>query len=509
MLNYGELQKIINICIELTSEKDRNLLLSRLLDNAMELTACDAGTIYIKRSETLVFTVMKTRSKGIDCGSHGEKIELPPVQLTESNVCAYSAIHHALVNIRDVYEDDRFDFTGPKNYDRLTGYRTRSMLVVPMQNENGKLVGVMQLLNAGSSPEAGDGYFKEQDEYVLKALSSITSVLIFNMKYNADIKKQMRSFVMSFAAAVDKRTPYNGAHTRKVALYSELMAREYDVRQRELGEKIHFTDEQMEQLRLAAYLHDIGKMIIPLGVMNKETRLGGRLSDIEKRFDYIELSLERDMYKGSIDIDEYKKRTEELKDILGFVRQADSAGFMSDAELARADALDKLSYTKPDGETIMYLNEEELKALKIRRGTLTDEERRIMESHVVMTREILDEVYFNEDYAQVKIFASTHHELLDGSGYPDHLRGDQLSLETRILTAADVYDALTADDRPYKRPLSRERSFEILYSMAEAGKLDGSVIELLERAMSKLTDEDIRRKLSDTMNEHNNEIRQH
>ena len=489
MLTSEELTQILNICIELTSERDKSLLLSRLLDIAMEFTDCDGGTIYLKKDDTLEFMVMKTKSLGIDKGSKGEKIELPPVPLRESNVCAYSAIHHKLINIRDVYTDTTFDFTGPKRYDAMTGYHTGSMIVVPMENGDGRLAGVMQLLNGGMSD--GTNCFFEDDEFVLKALSSMTTVLLFNMIYTADIKKMMRSFVSAFAATVDKRTPYNGSHTRKVALYSELIAKEIDTVFKE-GDAEYFNENRLEQLVLAAYLHDIGKMIVPLGVMNKETRLNGKLTDIRQRFDFIKVNLERDMLRGHISEADYEARVRELEDYYGFIARIDNAGFMPDEDLAKVDEIAKHSYTDPSGMELKYLTDEEYGDLKIRKGTLTDEERRIMESHVTMTRDILSSVYFNDDYANVPGFAASHHEMLDGKGYPNHLKGDELGLETRILAAADIYDALTAADRPYKKPMSREKAFAILHSMVDEGKLDGHVVGLLETAVNRFNDEELK-----------------
>ena len=468
--------------------------MSRLLDMAMEFTDCDGGTIYLKQDNALRFMVMKTRSLEIDMGSHGEPIDLPPVPMNESNVCAYAAIHHKLINIKDVYADTKFDFTGPKRYDAMMGYHTGSMLVIPIENEDGRLAGVMQLLNGGMSDNTN--CFLEDDELVLKALASMTTVLLFNMIYMSDIEKMMCSFVSAFAATVDKRTPYNGSHTRKVALYSELIADELSKRC-SVGDKDYFDEHRMEQLIFAAYLHDIGKMIIPLHVMNKETKLGGRLPDIRHRFAYIKVSLERDMLKGSIDKADYEARISRLDEYYSFIESLDNADFTTEEELEKVEEIAAKSYIEPDGERICYLTEAEHADLRIRRGTLTEDERRIMESHVAMTRELLSEVYFNEDYANVPVFAASHHELLDGSGYPNHLRGDELSLETRILAAADIYDALTAADRPYKKPMSREKAFTVIHTMVEEGKLDGRVIDCLERAVSRLTDEELKAMLTE------------
>jgi len=482
MLSNQDLRRIIKACIDLTNETDRNHLLSSLLDAAMDITRCDAGTIYQKNGDMLEFRVMKTISLGIDRGAGGEATGIPPAALKEENVCGYCAIHGELINIPDVYTSDRFDFKGPKNYDAITGYRTRSMLVIPIQNEKKKLVGVMQLMNA-KDDHGRDWVFSAEDEFVLRALGSMTAVLILNMNYTEDVRRQMHSFVSSFATAVDQRTPYNGSHTRKVTAYASLLAKEIN-KKHERGEcPESFDTTRLENLELAASLHDIGKMIIPLEVMNKETRLGSRLQHVEDRFELLHVLYDRDFYKGRLNAEENAAFQSELDDALTFIHTINAAGFLPDEQLEKLTGLAAKSYEYEDGKTLPYLSEEELHHLSIRKGTLTSEEREIMENHVVMTKLILSEVYFNEEYAPVPEWAASHHELLDGSGYPDHLKGAQLGLETRMLAVVDIYDALTSVDRPYKKPIPKEKAFGILYEMADSGKLDKRLVGYLEDAL--------------------------
>lgn len=238
MLNQNDLHNVVRAGIALTTEKDKNRLLEMLLKTAMDSSGCDAGTLYLYQGGLLHFKIMKTLSQQVSRGENGEAIELPPVQLREENVCAFAAIHRELVNIPDVYHSDRFDFSGPKRYDAITGYRTGSMLVIPMEEAEGELIGVLQLIN--KLGDAGDFIpFTEDDEFVLQSLGSMTAISLANMLYIAEIKDQMHSFVQAFAAAVDERTPYNGSHTRKVTVYAGLLAGEIN-RRHALGRRRSF-----------------------------------------------------------------------------------------------------------------------------------------------------------------------------------------------------------------------------------------------------------------------------
>lgn len=482
MLGKDELREVVEICTELSMVKDKHRLLEKMLIEAMNISECDAGTIYLYRDETLEFMVMKTLSMGVSNGENGEKIDLPPVPLKEGNVCAYSAIHHELINIPDVYTSDRFDFSGPKKYDAITGYRTGSMLVIPMMDGEDQLVGVLQLMNKLDKDHV-ICTFTEDDEFAIRSLGSIAAVLLSNMSYLEELKAQMESFVQAFATAVDERTPYNGSHTRKVAEYAGILA-DYINQKYESGESSeYFSEKRRSQLFMSAMLHDIGKMIVPLSVMNKETRLDGRMNLLEDRFEILSLSYERDMLANKITKEENQTMQQYLKDSLAFIKEVNVAGFLHEEKMNRIVEIASHKYIKANGEQVAFLTEDEVNCLCIQKGTLTDEERQLMESHVVMTQKILEKVRFRKSYEKVVQFASTHHEFLNGTGYPNHLTREDLELESRILTVVDIYDALTSTDRPYKKPIPRDKAFSILYSMVMEGKLDEQLVRWLDEAL--------------------------
>ncbi len=479
----AELKKILNIGIKLSTEKNRDHLLASILESGMDITHCDASTLYLFEDGKLHFKIMKTLSQHISRGEDGELIDdMPPVPMTERNVCSYAALHREIINIPDVYNDTRFDFSGPKKYDALTGYHTQSLLVIPIENNEDELIGVLQLLNA-MDEEGNVIPFDSEYEIIIRSLGAQAAIEMTNLKYVQEVKRQLRSFVEAMSTAIDERTPYNGSHTRKVAEYAGMIA-DYINKQHQAGACDDYFDEnRKDKLELAALLHDIGKMVVPLSIMNRATRLDRDLGTVETRFRLLEAYYMIDKMKGRIDEAEYQKRIAYLRESMDFIHRIDGKGVLDDADYDRVQELADHSYVNDAGEPLPYLTKREKDRLSIRKGTLTEDDRRQMEYHVVMTEKILGKVRFNKNYEEIPKWAASHHELLDGSGYPRHLKGADLALETRMITVADVYDALTARDRPYKKPVSQEKALGILKDMADEGKLDCRLVEYLAAAV--------------------------
>ncbi|MDO4488858.1 MAG: HD domain-containing phosphohydrolase [Eubacteriales bacterium] len=479
----NKLQKILDIGIALTAEKDPNKLLHLIIKAAMDLTNSDGGTLYTVMDDTLVFRIMRTISKGIDRGADGETINIPPVPFRKENICSYAAITKKALNIPDVYKSDLFDFSGPKRYDEFNSYLTKSMVAIPMIGSDGNAMGVMQLINA--MDENGEiRPFTDEETRILMSLASQTAISLSNMAHLKEITHQMWSFTEAMTEAIDARTPYNASHTRNVAKYAGLMV-DYINSLHEKGEtELFFTSEHKDQLMLAAYLHDIGKMIVPLEVMNKETRLEHRLGDIEKRLEIIGLKCKIDILRGDMSTEAYEEMKRKIDETDELVHSVNNAGFLPDETVERLNGIFGYEYHSPDGaEVIKFLTDEEKNCLMIRKGTLTAEERKIMEGHVEMTERILSKVHFNSSFAMAPKWAAEHHECLNGKGYPRGMSGDDICLESRILAVADICDALLATDRPYKKPMPKEKAFAILEDMAKYGQIDATLVGYIKECI--------------------------
>ena len=471
------MQTLLDICAALSAERDREALLSRILDAAMDLTACDGGTLYLLEEDGLHFCRMVTRSFGLRQGGHDDPITLPPVPLRPSHVCARAVLENRLINVPDVYHDQVFDFSGARRYDAMTGYHTRSMLVVPLTNDRGGLIGVLQLINALTEDGQPTDFIPEMEPLVT-ALASQAAISLTNMKYAEQITDLLDSLVGALSTAIDQRTPYNANHTRNMAKYA---ARFLDWLER-TGNAWHFDTDRRRSFLLSVWLHDVGKLVVPLEVMDKSTRLGPALERVENRFAAMALLDRIALLEGHLGEAAFSTRKAEREEALAFIRKADTAGFLPDESIAVIEDLAKRTYTDENGETHPWLTEEERVCLTVRKGTLTAAERAVMESHVTATARILDQVAFPRQYAQVPEWAAAHHELLNGTGYPDRRTADSLPQEVRLLTILDVFDALTARDRPYKPPMPVEKALAILHSMAREGGLDEEILTLFEES---------------------------
>ena len=303
--------------------------------------------------------------------------------------------------------------------------------------------------------------------------------LIANYRYQEEIKEQMWSFTEAMATAIDERTPYNASHTRNVAKYSGMIA-DYINEMHEQGkEEEFFSVQRKEQLVMGALLHDIGKLAIPLEVMNKETRLDGREKEIEKRLESFKLKSRIDLLENKIDEKYYNDFVSKADEAVELVNKVNSMGFINDELRAKLTKVMAYEYKDSEGNVTPFFTDEEKECLNIVKGTLTDEERKVMQSHVEITGRILDKVHFNKYFANSPTLAVQHHECLNGKGYPNHLTADDLCTDARIIAVADICDALIATDRPYKPPVPREKAFDIMRGMAKDGNIDAKLVEYL------------------------------
>jgi len=465
---------VLESCLSLSAERDREALLSAILDTAMDIACCDAGTLYLLEDYKLRFCRMVTRSMGVRQGGHASPITLPPVPMEECYVAAYVALHGETINIADVRTETRFDFTGSLRYDAMTGYRTKSQLVIPMTDDRGDLIGVMQLINA--EDENGETVaFSPDVELPVRAIASQAAISITNMRYADQTNRLLDSLVAALSTAIDERTPYNADHTRNMA---RIGARFLDWLER-TENPWTFSEEKRRTFLLAVLLHDVGKLVVPLEIMDKPTRLGlVRPERIRERFCRIVLLGKIALLEGRIDAEAFRALTDDVAAAKELIGKVDGAGFLPDETLAAVDALAKRTFVNESGEAEPWITEDEAVCLSVRKGTLTAEERAVMESHVVMTEHILSRVTFPKQYSDVPVWAAAHHEYLSGRGYPNHLTAEAIPDEVRLLTILDVFDALTARNRPYKPAMPVDRALAVLRDMADKGDVDSGILQL-------------------------------
>ena len=493
----GQIKKMSDIGRALSGVQDLNTLLEMIVDQARNFTNADAGTLYIVENNTLRFQIVQNDSLKIRMGGKsGETIPFPPVELKETNVSAFVALKGISVNIPDVYDTELFDFTGPKKFDQSTGYRSKSMLVVPLRNHENDVIGVLQLLNA-TNPISNEVIAFSQDyENLSESLASQAAVSITNAKLIANMTELFEAFVKVMATAIDEKSPVTGGHIRRVADLTLTMAEViHDIDEGHFKDKT-FSPDQMYELRIAAYMHDIGKVTSPVEIVEKAKKLQtifDRIQYVRLRMAYISQKIELEGQEAKIKIlqngsspeklnsieKETLEKLIEIEEILRFINKCNEPGeFLDDEILVRLKEVSEKTYIDDAGEQQPFLTADELVNLSIRRGSITEKERQKMQGHAAVTLKMLKQIPFTKKLKNIPDFAGAHHEFLNGKGYPLGLKGDEISFEGRLMAVTDIAEALTASDRPYKKAMPLETVYRILRSMVEGGELDPNLVEL-------------------------------
>ncbi|MBF0320718.1 MAG: GAF domain-containing protein [Nitrospirae bacterium] len=498
-------RKLLQIGIALSAEQNIEALLEMIVSEAMNFTNADGGTLYIVSHDekSLHFKIVQNRTLNVKIGgASGDDIPFLPVALykadgskNKNNVSAYVALTGETINFSDVYEVEGFDFKGTKDYDKHNNYRSRSMLVTPMKNHEHEIIGVLQLINAG------DGYgnvipFSPDYQFLIESLASQAAIAITNTSLIHELKALLDSFVRVIAEAVDKKSPYTGGHIRRVAELTLDIARELCNSNDEKWENFCLNPDEENELKIASWMHDIGKITTPEYVVDKSTKL-------ETIYDRINTAIAKiEIFKRDIEIKYLKKkaeleaehggngqsalqkldedfavRMEELDDDMEFLKKANIGGeFISDEKIERIQKIASYKITV-DGKAEPILNEEEVNNLSIRRGTLTDEERKIIMDHVVVTFKMLNQLPWPKKMKNIPLYASEHHEKLDGTGYPNRVPAEKLSTQSRIMAIADIFEALTAADRPYRPGKKLSECIKIIELMVKDRHIDKDLTE--------------------------------
>ena len=497
------LEHVLEIGRALASEKDLDTLLGLILMGARRLTGADGSSIYTRDgSGKLYFRLWQNASTGTT--SDAQK-----TLVGDYSIAGYVAREGSPVMLNDAYA---IPPAAPYKFnpasDRSIGYRTQSLLTVPLKNKADEVVGVLQLINRKDRPdvllkEPADFEkhvlpFDEQDQSVALALAGQAGVALENSMLYADIERLFEGFIKASVQAIEARDPTTAGHSFRVADFTERLALAVDRSDEAELRRVRFTKEQLRELRYASLLHDFGKVGVRENVLVKAKKLYPEQLDLlRQRFRYARASLERRAFRRLVELHDTKGLSQEefaarrleieqglladqtrLDEYLQLVLRANEPS-VSHAEISEdLDAVAAFAFPDEDGEMLPLLHDFEFANLALAKGSLNTKERTEIESHVSHTYAFLSLIPWTRNLANLPNIAFAHHEKIDGSGYPRKLGGGDIPVQSRMMTISDIYDALTAGDRPYKHGLPAQKALDILTAEARAGKIDTNLFKV-------------------------------
>ncbi|MEG0899627.1 MAG: HD domain-containing phosphohydrolase [Oscillospiraceae bacterium] len=472
---------ILEIGIEISEESNQSKLLDMILTKSIEITNSDVGLIYRINSDSIILRIAKNKS--VEKFNSTQEATLtnaiiPQVFVNAINSCIKNKTS---ANIPDVYNSDLIDSSLIKEFDEEYSYSTKSMLIFPIIDNQGEALGVLQLINA-MGDDAMPIPYSAKNEKIISTIISFSGVTLSNLTYQLEIKRQMFSFFDVIITAIDERTPYNARHTVRIVeiMLSFLDYVEDNEKATEIFGKV--TKDRKEILIMTAWLHDIGKLVTPIEILNKSSRLAENEKEIVNRMEKIRLLAKVDLLEGDITQEEYEKIVKCAIETKVICHNLNIAMIVSDKDVEVINEIADRNFIDADGVKRNWLTPEEVDELSISSGTLTENERKTIQNHAEITSKLLSKMVFSKKYKIVQDIAGLHHELLNGKGYPNGIKGDSIPNEIRILTILDIFEALTTDDRPYKSQITVEKAFDILYSLAENGGIDNDILNIFEQS---------------------------
>jgi HD-GYP domain-containing protein (c-di-GMP phosphodiesterase class II) len=499
----GRLEQLNHIGIALSKERDITKLLEVILIAAKDVTRADGGTLYRMTEErTLKFEIIRNDTLGIAMGgTTGVEIPFYPINLYDkdgrpihSMVAAYAVHHDRSVNIADAYTAEGFDFTGTQNFDKKTGYRSRSFLTVPMKDHEGEIIGVLQLINSKDPASGTVVPFSDADEHLVESLASQAAIALTNRLLINHLENLFESFISLINSAIDDKSPYTGGHCQRVPVLTMLLAEAASGCEVGPLKSFAMTDRDRYELKIAGLLHDCGKVTTPVHVVDKATKLQtifDRVALLDTRFEVVKRDAEIALLRARLE-----KLGQGRKDAVGdaqlaagireiendreFLRRANiGSEAMKDEDIARVQTIARrYRWRDSEGQTADFLSEEEVRNLTIRYGTLTPEERNVINHHIEVTIQMLEALPWPKHLKNVAEYAGGHHERMDGKGYPRGLTREQMSVQARCMGIADIFEALTAKDRPYKKGKTLTESLTILGKFKQNGHVDPDLFDV-------------------------------
>ena len=502
----SRLEYLNAIGVALSQERDIDKLLETILVAAKHLTHADGGTLYRLANGKLDFAIVRNDSLGIAMGgTSGNPVPFYPIPLHDKDgrpnhtmIAAYAALTHKTVNVADAYTEEGFDFTGTRNFDKRTGYRSTSFLTVPLKNHEGDIIGVLQLLNATDAASGRVTTFGEEDQRLAESLASQAAIALTNRLLIQQLEMLFESLIELINTAIDEKSPYTGGHCKRVPTLTMMLAEAAHEAERGPLADFRMSEKDRYELKIAGLLHDCGKITTPVHVVDKATKLQtifDRVELVATRFGALKAqrealalreklaALERGDGAAASRVDAaLAAELARLDDDREFIRRVNvGAERMSPEDQERVSRIAAYEWTDLEGQRSRFLTPDEEENLRVAYGTLNTAEREVINHHIVATIRMLEALPWPRHLTRVPEYAGGHHERMDGKGYPRGLTRDQMSVPARVMGIADIFEALTAKDRPYKKGKTLSESLEILGRMKLGGHVDPDLFDIFVR----------------------------
>jgi HD-GYP domain-containing protein (c-di-GMP phosphodiesterase class II) len=511
-----EMEELNRIGVALSETHDVSALLEMILSKAREITGADAGSLYL---------VEETRPDALEAGrgdrhlrfkvTQNDSLQFPFAEfvlpMREDSLAGYTAVRGEVINLADARHIPRGrPYRFNRRYDEETGYRTRSLLTLPMKNGRGEVIGVLQLINCKlhpaarlTSPEAVAREvrpFSERAARLTLSLASQAAVAYENSRLYQDIETLFEGFVQAAITAIEQRDPTTSGHSQRVSQMTLGLAEAVDRVETGAYAATHFTPEQMKEIRYAALLHDFGKVAVREEVLVKANKLyPTQMNIVAYRFDYLykdlEARLEREKFQALLELErpdalsriasleeEYRLRRADLENAFRAIVQANEPTVLPAGQFDRLFEIARQTYRDPRGVECPVLTPEEVRFLSIPKGSLDPDERAQIESHVIHSFNFLLQIPWTKEIREIPRIVRAHHEKLNGTGYPYKLKADEIPVQAKIMTICDIFDAVSAADRPYKKAVSHERALDILEMSVKEQELDPDLYRLFLEA---------------------------